>query len=136
METLLQLARWGLLGRSLSLVQTARSLHCGVASWIHVKLPPEPKEVDRWTEKRALFGVSFLCPAPFTPLGILGDFQVHPKDLIIGPSWLRGWRGNELQRCIRKKQIVGHRMFDQDYKNLNKRIRFLYRRFNRTGKHR
>ncbi|XP_065270502.1 large ribosomal subunit protein mL51 [Emys orbicularis] len=129
MRTLLQLARWGLLGRSPSLVQTARSLHCGVSSWIHVKLPPEPKEVDRWTEKRALFGV-------YDNIGILGDFQVHPKDLITGPRWLRGWRGNELQRCIRKKQIVGHRMFDQDYKNLNKRIRFLYRRFNRTGKHR
>uniref|UniRef100_A0A8C0J6F5 Large ribosomal subunit protein mL51 n=1 Tax=Chelonoidis abingdonii TaxID=106734 RepID=A0A8C0J6F5_CHEAB len=156
MGTLLQLARWGLLGRSPSLVQTARSLHCGerggvrtagsgpfpdnlvlqlsspfqgVSSWIHVKEPPEPKEVDRWTEKRALFGV-------YDNIGILGDFQVHPKDLITGPSWLRGWRGNELQRCIRKKHIVGHRMFDQDYKNLNKRIRFLYKRFNRTGKHR
>nr|XP_014429595.1 39S ribosomal protein L51, mitochondrial isoform X2 [Pelodiscus sinensis] len=96
---------------------------------IHVKKPSEPKEVDRWTEKRALFGV-------YDNIGILGDFQVHPKDLIIGPKWLRGWKGNELQRCIRKKKMVGDRMFDQDFKNLSKRISFLYRRFNRTGKHR
>lgn len=66
----------------------------------------------------------------------LGGFRIHPKNLIVGPAWLRGWRGNELQRCIRKKQVVGDRMFADDYHNLNKRIRFLYRRFNRTGKHR
>ncbi|XP_006124234.1 large ribosomal subunit protein mL51 [Pelodiscus sinensis] len=129
MGTLPQLARWGLLSRSLPLVHAARSLHCGATSMIHVKKPSEPKEVDRWTEKRALFGV-------YDNIGILGDFQVHPKDLIIGPKWLRGWKGNELQRCIRKKKMVGDRMFDQDFKNLSKRISFLYRRFNRTGKHR
>ncbi|KAL8202702.1 UNVERIFIED_CONTAM: 39S ribosomal protein L51, mitochondrial [Gekko kuhli] len=94
-----------------------------------VKEPPKPKPVDRWTEKRALFGI-------YDNIGILGNFQAHPKDLIRGPIWLRGWRGNELQRCIRKKKMVGDRMFVEDYKNLNKRIRFLYRRFNRTGKHR
>uniref|UniRef100_A0A8C0UYC8 Large ribosomal subunit protein mL51 n=1 Tax=Cyanistes caeruleus TaxID=156563 RepID=A0A8C0UYC8_CYACU len=63
-------------------------------------------------------------------------FQIHPKNLIMGPVWLRGWRGNELQRCIRKKQMVGDRMFVEDYHKLNKRIRYLYKRFNRTGKHR
>ncbi|XP_074839698.1 large ribosomal subunit protein mL51 [Carettochelys insculpta] len=129
MGTLVPLTRGGLLGRSLSLLQAARSLHCGVSSCIQVKMPPEPKEVDRWTKKRALFGV-------YDNIGILGDFQFHPKSLIVGPKWLRGWQGNELQRCIRKKQIVGDRMFDKDYKNLNKRIGYLYRRFNRTGKHR
>nr|XP_009930642.1 PREDICTED: 39S ribosomal protein L51, mitochondrial [Opisthocomus hoazin] len=65
-----------------------------------------------------------------------GGFQMHPKHLIVGPRWLRGWRGNELQRCIRKKQVVGDRMFVEDYHKLNKRIRYLYKRFNRTGKHR
>ncbi|KAF1659681.1 39S ribosomal protein L51, mitochondrial, partial [Aptenodytes patagonicus] len=85
--------------------------------------------VDRWTKKRALFGV-------YDNVGILGGFQIHPKNLIVGPKWLQGWRGNELQRCIRKKQVVGDRMFLEDYHKLNKRIRYLYRRFNRTGKHR
>uniref|UniRef100_A0A8C8S0X7 Large ribosomal subunit protein mL51 n=1 Tax=Pelusios castaneus TaxID=367368 RepID=A0A8C8S0X7_9SAUR len=129
MGTPLQLARWGFWGHGLCLARAARSFHCGVSNWVSVREPPEPKVVDRWTEKRALFGV-------YDNIGILGDFQNHPKDLIKGPRWLRGWRGNELQRCIRKKRMVGDRMFDQDYKNLTKRISFLYRRFNRTGKHR
>ncbi|XP_025910064.1 39S ribosomal protein L51, mitochondrial [Nothoprocta perdicaria] len=94
-----------------------------------VREPPQPKQVDRWTEKRALFGV-------YDNVGILGDFRAHPKDFILGPKWLRGWRGNELQRCIRKKRMVGDRMFLDDLHKLNKRIRYLYRRFNRTGKHR
>ncbi|KAJ1122492.1 hypothetical protein NDU88_000978 [Pleurodeles waltl] len=90
---------------------------------------PEPKVVDRWNEKRAMFGV-------YDNIGILGDFKAHPKDLIIAPKWLKGWRGNELQRCIRKKKFVGHLMFTDDLHNLNKRIKFLYKRFNRYGKHR
>lgn len=69
-------------------------------------------------------------------IGIFGDFKVHPKALIIGPCWLKGWKGNELQRCIRKKKMVGERMFAEDLHNLNKRIRFLYKRLNRYGKHR
>ncbi|XP_027509388.1 39S ribosomal protein L51, mitochondrial [Corapipo altera] len=101
----------------------------GLTRPILIKEPPKRKQVDRWTEKRALFGV-------YDYVGILGGFQIHPKSLIKGPTWLRGWRGNELQRCIRKKQMVGDRMFVEDLHKLNKRIRYLYRRFNRTGKHR
>ncbi|KAM6098826.1 large ribosomal subunit protein mL51 [Theristicus caerulescens] len=101
----------------------------GLTRAFRIKEPPKRKQVDRWTEKRALFGV-------YDNVGILGGFQIHPKNLIVGPKWLRGWRGNELQRCIRKKQVVGDRMFIEDYHKLNKRIRYLYRRFNRTGKHR
>ncbi|NWS70899.1 RM51 protein, partial [Crotophaga sulcirostris] len=101
----------------------------GLTRAIRIREPSKRKQVDRWTEKRALFGV-------YDNVGILGGFKIHPKDLIVGPKWLQGWRGNELQRCIRKKQVVGDRMFVEDYHKLNKRIRFLYRRFNRTGKHR
>ncbi|XP_001518660.2 39S ribosomal protein L51, mitochondrial [Ornithorhynchus anatinus] len=90
---------------------------------------PAPKEVDRWTEKRTTFGA-------YDNIGILGGFQRHPKDLITGPQWLRGWRGNELQRCLRKKQIVGPRMFKEDYEKLVKRIRYLYKHYNRRGKYR
>ncbi|XP_066473241.1 large ribosomal subunit protein mL51 [Tiliqua scincoides] len=117
------------LGRSLFAPQALRLSSTGGPFSFRVREPPCPKEVDRWTEKRALFGV-------YDNIGILGDFLAHPKDLIKGPIWLRGWRGNELQRCIRKKKIVGDRMFEEDYKNLNKRIKYLYKRFNRTGKHR
>nr|XP_056703909.1 39S ribosomal protein L51, mitochondrial [Euleptes europaea] len=125
---LLTVAR-GLLARSFLFPQACRLSSTGNPYPFRVKEPPSPKPVDRWTEKRALFGI-------YDNIGILGNFLAHPKDLIRGPIWLRGWRGIELQRCIRKKKMVGHRMFEEDYKNLNKRIRFLYRRFNRTGKRR
>uniref|UniRef100_A0A4X2LG68 Large ribosomal subunit protein mL51 n=1 Tax=Vombatus ursinus TaxID=29139 RepID=A0A4X2LG68_VOMUR len=95
---------------------------------VRTTLPP-PKVVDRWNEKRSMFGV-------YDNIGILGNFERHPKDLIKGPIWLRGWKGNELQRCIRKKKMVGDRMFLQDLHNLNKRIKYLYKQFNRKGKHR
>ncbi|XP_068787203.1 large ribosomal subunit protein mL51 [Struthio camelus] len=129
MAALVQAAGRALLGRGAPLARAARSVSCGDARLPQVREPPPPKQVDRWTEKRALFGV-------YDNVGILGDFKAHPKDLIVGPKWLRGWRGNELQRCIRKKKMVGDRMFVDDYHKLNKRIRYLYRRFNRTGKHR
>lgn len=102
----------------------------GVPLLAHVRLTlPPPKVVDRWNEKRALFGV-------YDNIGILGNFEKHPKELIKGPVWLRGWRGNELQRCIRKKKMVGNRMFIEDLHNLNKRISYLYKHFNRHGKYR
>ncbi|XP_036617808.1 39S ribosomal protein L51, mitochondrial-like [Trichosurus vulpecula] len=108
--------------------RAGRGISLGVPETAPVKttLPP-PKVVDRWNEKRSLFGV-------YDNIGILGNFERHPKDLIKGPTWLRGWKGNELQRCIRKKKMVGDRMFLQDLHNLNKRIRYLYKQFNRKGK--
>ncbi|KAJ7413567.1 39S ribosomal protein L51 [Willisornis vidua] len=155
----------------------------GLTRPIPIKEPPKRKPVDRWTKKRALFGVydnvgilgetharphpvagregreaGTTCvlalppaargragfgaeqpppePGFISPFLFLGGFQIHPKDLIRGPIWLRGWKGDELQRCIRKKRMVGDRMFIEDLHKLNKRIRYLYRRFNRTGKHR
>lgn len=69
-------------------------------------------------------------------IGILGGFKAHPKDLIIGPVWLKGFRGHELQRLMRKKKMVGDRMMTLDRHNMEKRIRYLYRHFNRYGKHR
>ncbi|XP_018422870.1 PREDICTED: 39S ribosomal protein L51, mitochondrial isoform X2 [Nanorana parkeri] len=108
--------------------QASRSFSLGCRNLAR-NFVPQPKNNDRWIEKRALFGV-------YDNIGILGDFKAHPKHLIIGPSWLRGWKGNELQRCIRKKMMVGSRMFYEDRHNLDKRIRYLYKRFNRYGKHR
>uniref|UniRef100_A0A8D0BUY2 Large ribosomal subunit protein mL51 n=1 Tax=Salvator merianae TaxID=96440 RepID=A0A8D0BUY2_SALMN len=58
-----------------------------------------------------LFGV-------YDYIGILGDLGTHPKDLIISP------------RCICKKKMVGDRLFANDYHNLNKKIKFLYRHLN------
>ncbi|XP_075468807.1 large ribosomal subunit protein mL51 [Ascaphus truei] len=111
------------------LSQSPRSFSLGQWDLIRMNFMPKPKETDRWNNKRAMYGV-------YDNIGILGDFQAHPRDLIKAPIWLKGWCGNELQRCIRKRQMVGARMFVQERENLEKRIRFLYKRFNRTGKHR
>ncbi|XP_048394252.1 large ribosomal subunit protein mL51 [Stegostoma tigrinum] len=104
-----------------------RPFTLGVPALIRMHAIPKPKTVDRWTEKRAMFGM-------YDNVGILGGFTVHPRSLIRGPVWLRGFRGNELQRCLRKRRFVGERMFEDDLHNLNKRIRYLYKRFNRYGK--
>ncbi|KAF7670160.1 hypothetical protein LDENG_00050130 [Lucifuga dentata] len=112
-----------------TLLHTARAISAGVCCHIRMHAIPQPKVVDRWTEKRSMFGV-------YDNIGILGDFKAHPRDLIVAPCWLKGFRGNELQRLIRKKKMVGDRMMTLDKHNLEKRIRFLYRRFNRYGKHR
>ncbi|CAB1456331.1 unnamed protein product [Pleuronectes platessa] len=133
-----------------SLLQTARGFSTGTCCQIRMHAIPQPKRVDRWTEKRSMFGVydnigilgNFcllpVCGAktdksPFVPAG---DFKAHPKDLIIAPCWLKGFKGNELQRLIRKKKMVGNRMMTLEKHNLEKRIKFLYKHFNRFGKHR
>ncbi|CAN9513721.1 unnamed protein product [Ophioblennius macclurei] len=119
----------GLLRAGASFCHSVRSFSTGTCCQIRMHAIPALKVVDRWTEKRSMFGV-------YDNIGILGDFKAHPKDLIVGPCWVRGFRGNELQRMIRKKKMVGDRMMTDDKHNLEKRIRFLYKRLNRTGKHR
>ncbi|XP_037532175.1 39S ribosomal protein L51, mitochondrial [Nematolebias whitei] len=112
-----------------TLLNPVRTFSTGTCCQIRMHGIPKPKVVDRWTEKRSMYGV-------YDNIGILGDFKAHPKDLIIGPSWVKGFKGNELQRLIRKKKLVGDRMMTMEKHNMEKRIRFLYKRFNRTGKHR
>ncbi|XP_058504040.1 large ribosomal subunit protein mL51 [Solea solea] len=112
-----------------SLLQSARTVSTGSCCRIRMHAIPQPKVVDRWTEKRSMYGV-------YDNIGILGDFKAHPKDIIKAPCWLKGFRGNELQRLIRKRKLVGERMMTLDRHNMEKRINFLYRRLNRTGKHR
>ncbi|XP_061530410.1 large ribosomal subunit protein mL51 [Phycodurus eques] len=112
-----------------ALLDTARMFSAGTCRHIRMHAIPKPKVVDRWNEKRSMFGV-------YDNIGILGDFKAHPKDLILAPCWLKAFKGNELQRLIRKKRMVGDRMMTLEKHNLEKRIRFLYRRFNRTGKRR
>ncbi|XP_049439682.1 39S ribosomal protein L51, mitochondrial [Epinephelus fuscoguttatus] len=112
-----------------TLLHTARTFSTGTCRQIRMHSIPELKKVDRWTEKRSMFGV-------YDNIGILGDFKAHPKDLIMAPCWVKAFRGNELQRLIRKKKMVGDRMMTLERHNLEKRIRYLYKRFNRYGKFR
>ena len=51
-----------------------------------------------------------------------------------GPVWLRGFRGNELERLIRRLRFEYDELKEEHPRELHeiqKRIRFLYRRFNR-----
>ncbi|KAK2844743.1 hypothetical protein Q5P01_011402 [Channa striata] len=81
-----------------TLLHTARTVSTGTCCQIRMHAIPQPKKVDRWTEKRSMYGV-------YDNIGILGDFKAHPRDLIVAPCWLKGFSGNELQRLIRKKKM-------------------------------
>ncbi|XP_019640059.1 PREDICTED: 39S ribosomal protein L51, mitochondrial-like [Branchiostoma belcheri] len=100
---------------------------------VWVRPPPGPKTSpkDQWTKEKAMFG----C---YDYQDILGDHPyIHPRHLCLeGPKYVRGFRGNELQRLIRKKNFAGKNMGEEDWKNLQKRINYLYRRLNRKGAYR
>ena len=79
-----------------------------------------------WSEKRVTFGQNDY-------IDILGSGNVHPTDLIRGPKWLIGFKGNELQRLARQKKSEGrsiNAVDTQKYLDMQKRIKFLYRKFN------
>ncbi|BFZ23518.1 hypothetical protein BsWGS_26557 [Bradybaena similaris] len=88
-------------------------------------LPPfRPK--DQWTPKKALFGQNDY-------IDILGDGDVHPADLLTGPRWLIGFKGNERDRMIRKMEWEGPRLkvfYPSEYNRIEKRIRYLTKLYN------
>lgn len=92
MEALVRAAGRALLGRAAPLLRAERSISAGGARWgpvrpglpvplssplagltraFRIKEPPKPKQVDRWTKKRALFGV-------YDNVGILGKNSPPP----------------------------------------------------------
>lgn len=87
---------------------------------------PEFKKIDRWSTKKATFGQNDY-------IDILGDGNVHPVDLIRGPEWLIGFRGNELQRLSRQMKFMGRELKakqPQRFHDINKRIKYLMWRYN------
>ncbi|GAB1608039.1 39S ribosomal protein L51, mitochondrial-like [Argonauta hians] len=81
---------------------------------------------DNWNQKKALFGQNDY-------IDILGNGDVHPKDLISGPAWLRGFKGNELQRLVRRLKFEGGRLryyYPTKHHNIKKRIRYLFNFYN------
>lgn len=87
---------------------------------------PRYKVVDKWGKKRALFGQNDY-------IDILGDGSVKPVDLIHGPDWLIGFKGNELQRLVRRVNFHGDKLkllYPHKYHNIQKRIFFLYKKYN------
>jgi len=87
----------------------------------------DPVKKDQWVKKKALFGQNDY-------IDILGDGTIHPWELIRAPGWLKGYRGNELQRISRQLAMQGtflRETFPTKYHQLTKQLFYLYKRVNR-----
>ncbi|ESN93756.1 hypothetical protein HELRODRAFT_88241 [Helobdella robusta] len=90
----------------------------------------DPQKLNAWTSKKALFGQNDY-------IDILGDGTVHPWELLSAPPWLKGFKGNEMQRLIRRLGVQGEFLKDtypSKYHQITKQIRYLYNKLNRRRK--
>ncbi len=86
---------------------------------------PKSAFKNNWSEKRATFGQNDY-------IDILGNGNVKPVDLIRGPKWLIGFKGNELQRIARQVKFEGREIKAQDpekFAEIKRRIKYLNRRY-------
>ena len=59
---------------------------------------------------------------------------MKPVDLIKGPDWLIGFKGNELQRLKRRLKFHGEKLkalYPAKYHTIQKRVFFLYKKYNK-----
>lgn len=98
--------------------------------WENIPLPlPEfdRSNTDSWTRQKALFGQNDY-------IDILGDGTIHPWQLIRAPVWLKGYRGNELQRTARQLKMQGRflrEMLPSTYHKLVKNLNYQFKKINR-----
>lgn len=88
---------------------------------------PEYRPKDSWSVKKATFGQNDY-------IDILGDGDVKPVDLIRGPKWLIGFKGNELQRITRQLKFEGKEIKAKDpnkFHDINKRVKYLMWRYHK-----
>ncbi|VDI55945.1 large subunit ribosomal protein L51 [Mytilus galloprovincialis] len=91
-----------------------------------LKFALKQKDKDYWDKEHALFGQNDY-------IDILGDGNVRPVDLMKGPSWIRGFKGNEMQRIIRRLQFDGHKLqqlYPTKFHMIQKRLDYLYKHYN------
>jgi large subunit ribosomal protein L51 len=86
---------------------------------------PQPRYTPKnyWSVKRATFGQNDY-------IDILGDGTLHPRDLIAnGPHWLRGFKGCEFRRLIRRRNATFHYapyVWPTKWNNVQKRLKYLF----------
>lgn len=87
---------------------------------------PLEKKPNPWRKEAALFGQNDY-------IDILGDDKIDPTELMQSiPSWLRKFKGNEMQMLIRRRQEKSYWKWTrpQKWHHLNKRIDYLYKKLN------
>ncbi len=97
------------------------------------KTTPEPCHSFLLDTRQLLFHKKLVAYLPPNFSDILGDGSVHPGELMSGPAWLRQFKGNELQRLIRRLRMTGRYFSEKEpekYHEMNKNMWYLYKKYN------